>query len=155
MQTDRRFIENVNHADQSAADLPGQANPLRFAAGKRGGRAVERQVIQAAFEQKAQPPADFLESFLGDFGGGVIEIQRFKKLGGFANAERANRGQRARDLLAAGTKGFARRGQAYVAGLGIKPSPLAGGSVLSAGRRLWVIGTVGWRFKSALPLRRK
>ena len=28
-------------------------------------------------------------------------------------------------------------------------------SVLSAGRRLWVIGTVGWRFKSALPLRRK
>src|SRR5688500_3981713 len=28
-------------------------------------------------------------------------------------------------------------------------------SVLSAGRRSWVVGTVGWRFKSALPLRWK
>src|SRR5438128_660164 len=28
-------------------------------------------------------------------------------------------------------------------------------SVLSAGRRLWIIGTVSWRFKSALLLRRK
>ena len=47
MQADARFIENVEHADQAAADLAGQADALRFAAGERRGGAVEREVMQA------------------------------------------------------------------------------------------------------------
>src|SRR5262249_21562878 len=33
VQADRRLVENVQHADQPAADLPGQPDPLRLAAG--------------------------------------------------------------------------------------------------------------------------
>ena len=35
MQADRRFVEHVQHAAQAAADLAGQADALRFAAGER------------------------------------------------------------------------------------------------------------------------
>ncbi len=37
MQADARLIEDVKHADQAAADLPGQADALGLAAGKRRG----------------------------------------------------------------------------------------------------------------------
>ena len=46
VQSDRRFVEDVQHADQSAADLPGEANSLCLAAGERRGRAVERQIVE-------------------------------------------------------------------------------------------------------------
>ena len=46
VQADRRFVEDVQHADEAAADLAGQANALRFAAGKRRGRAFERRDIR-------------------------------------------------------------------------------------------------------------
>ena len=66
MQADRRLVENVQHADQAAADLPGQANALRFAAGKRRRRAVEREIVEPDILQEAEPAADFLEHFGGD-----------------------------------------------------------------------------------------
>ena len=47
MQTDRWLIEDVQHADQAAADLPSQTNPLRLAAGKGRGGSVQGQVMQA------------------------------------------------------------------------------------------------------------
>ena len=47
VQADRRLVEDVQHADQAAADLSGQADALRFAAGKRGSGAVEREIIRA------------------------------------------------------------------------------------------------------------
>ena len=53
VQADRRLVENVEHADQAAADLAGQANALRFAAGERRGRAVERQIIEPDVEQES------------------------------------------------------------------------------------------------------
>jgi hypothetical protein len=34
VQSDRRLVEDVEHARQSAANLPGQPNPLYFTAGK-------------------------------------------------------------------------------------------------------------------------
>ena len=46
VQADRRFVEDVEHADQPAADLAGQADPLHLAAGERRGGAVERQVVE-------------------------------------------------------------------------------------------------------------
>ena len=39
VQADRRLVEHVEHADQPAADLAGQADPLRLAARQRAGRA--------------------------------------------------------------------------------------------------------------------
>jgi len=47
VQTDGRFVEDVQHADQSAADLPGKADSLRFAAGECRGRPFEREIVEA------------------------------------------------------------------------------------------------------------
>ena len=66
VQADRRFVEDVEHADQAAADLAGQANALRLAAGERRRGAVEREVFEPDVEQEAEPAADFLEHFVGD-----------------------------------------------------------------------------------------
>ena len=66
VQADRGLVENVEHADQAAADLPGQANALRLAARERRGGAVERQIVEPHVAQEAQPAADFLEHFAGD-----------------------------------------------------------------------------------------
>ena len=66
VQADRRLVENVQHADQAAADLPGQANALRLAAGQRRRRAVEREIFEPHVAQEAEPAANFLEHFGGD-----------------------------------------------------------------------------------------
>jgi hypothetical protein len=54
VQADRGFVEDVHHADQAGADLAGQADALRLAAGERVGAAVERQVVEADVDQEAQ-----------------------------------------------------------------------------------------------------
>ena len=59
MQADARLIEDVEHADQAGADLPGQANALGLAAGEARGRAIEREIMQADVEQKADAGRGF------------------------------------------------------------------------------------------------
>ena len=54
VQADRRFVEDVQHAAQAAAELAGQPNPLRFAVGQRRGAAGQRQVLEAHVEQELQ-----------------------------------------------------------------------------------------------------
>ena len=46
VQADRRLVEDVEHADQRAADLRRQPDALRLAARQRRRRAVERQVVE-------------------------------------------------------------------------------------------------------------
>ena len=43
------------HADQAAADLPGEADTLRLAAREGRRRAVERQVAEADVGQETEP----------------------------------------------------------------------------------------------------
>ena len=66
VEADRRFVEDVEHADEAAADLAGEADALRFAAGERGGGAFEREIFEADVEQEAEPAADFFEDLLRD-----------------------------------------------------------------------------------------
>ena len=61
VQPDGRLVQHVQHADQPGADLGGQPDPLRLAAGQRRRGAVQRQVVQADVEQEAQPGVDLLE----------------------------------------------------------------------------------------------
>ena len=125
MQADRGLVENVKHADQSAADLAGQANPLRLAAGERGRGAVERQILEPHVAQKAQPAANFLEHFGGDVCAGGILIELAEKLDGFADRQCADFGQRAaRPIGEAGMRGGERDG----AGLRIEPLAAAIGT---------------------------
>ena len=61
MQADGRLVQHVEHAAQLRADLRGQADALRFAAGERGGGAVQAQVIQPDGGEKLQAAADFVQ----------------------------------------------------------------------------------------------
>ena len=62
----RRLVEDVEHADQAGADLGGQPDALRLAAGERAGGPVEREVVEADVEQEAEPRLDLLEHLRGD-----------------------------------------------------------------------------------------
>ena len=53
MQADRGLVEDVGDADQPGADLAGQADALRLAAGQGLGAALQAQVVQAHIGQEA------------------------------------------------------------------------------------------------------
>ena len=80
MQADRRFVENVQHTHQSAADLAGQADALRLAAREGRRRSVEREVLEPDVAQKAQPPADLFQHFGRDQRARGVEIERTKEV---------------------------------------------------------------------------
>ena len=58
VQADARLIENVEHAHERGADLRGQPDALRFAAGERRCGAREREILQTDALQKAETAAD-------------------------------------------------------------------------------------------------
>ena len=68
VQPDARLVEDVEHADQSRADLGGQPDPLRLAAGEGPGSAPERQVLEPDIAQEAKPVGHLLEDRAGDVG---------------------------------------------------------------------------------------
>ena len=53
VQADRRLVQDVHDAHQSRADLAREPDALGFAAGKRLGAAVERQVVEPDVDQEA------------------------------------------------------------------------------------------------------
>ena len=76
VQPDGGLVEDVEHTDQPAADLAGQADPLRLAAGQRAGRAGQGQVVEPHIEQELHPLAHFLEDAVGDHVLAVAELER-------------------------------------------------------------------------------
>ena len=67
VEADRRFVEDVQHAAEAAADLAGEADALGFAAGERGGGAAEREVVEADIDEEREAVVDFADQFAGDF----------------------------------------------------------------------------------------
>ena len=66
VETDGGFVENVEDSAKARADLRGQANALGFAAGERGGGAVEAEIAEADGEEKVEALGDFFERAGGD-----------------------------------------------------------------------------------------
>ncbi len=99
MQADGRFVQDVQHAHQAAADLAGQADTLRFTAGQRRGGAVQREIVEPDVQQEAEPAADFLQHFRRNRGSCVVQPQLSKKLHRLANRQVANFGQRPASLI--------------------------------------------------------
>ena len=54
VQADRRLVQNVQNAHEARADLRGQANALRFAAGERAGAAREREIAETHVREEAE-----------------------------------------------------------------------------------------------------
>ena len=65
VQPDRRLVQDVQDAGESAADLAGQTDALRFAAGKRRRRPAERQVLESDIHQELQSVGDLAEQLAG------------------------------------------------------------------------------------------
>ena len=68
VQSDRRLVEDVEHADETRADLRREANALRLAARQRLRGAAEREIVESDVDEEAQPLAHFLEDRAGDLG---------------------------------------------------------------------------------------
>ncbi len=90
MQTDRRFVQNIDDAHQSTSDLPRQTNSLRFSTGQGRSGSFQRQIVQPALQQKTQPATDFLHRFFGNDLPRRVQLQRFKELSRFLDAECAH-----------------------------------------------------------------
>ena len=76
VQADGRLVEHVHHADQARADLRGQADALRFAAGQRIGLAFQREVVEADVDEEAQAVADLLDDLDRDLAAPARQVER-------------------------------------------------------------------------------
>ncbi len=81
VQADRRLVEHVEHPDQAAADLRGQADALRLATGEGGRRAREVEVIEPDVEQETHPGVDLLHHAIGDHVVALGQGERLERLG--------------------------------------------------------------------------
>src|SRR5580658_2624957 len=68
MKSDRRLVEDVEHADEARADLSGETDTLALAAGEAARRTVERKVLETDVGEKVQPLANFFQDKPRDFG---------------------------------------------------------------------------------------
>ena len=85
MEADGRLVEDVEHSDQSAADLRGQPDPLGLPAGQGGCRPGQGQVVETHVEEKTQSPPDLLKDLLGNHLLSVSEVETLESLGRLAN----------------------------------------------------------------------
>ena len=76
MQADGGLVEHVEHAAQARADLRGEADALAFAAGERGGVAIEREIAEADGAEEFEALDDLAADAVGDerFARGEVEI---------------------------------------------------------------------------------
>ena len=91
MQTDGRFVENVQHAAKARTDLRGQANALRFAAGERGGRAIQAEIAETDGQQKIEALGDLFQRPAGNLSLARRELRQDLVDGGARRAQRQRR----------------------------------------------------------------
>ncbi len=129
VESDRGFIEDVDDTDQSAADLSGQADALRFASGKSGCGSVECEVVESTFEQEAESCPDFLEHFGGDQLACRIEFDVVEEICGFADRQGTDIGQAASTFCGSSSEAGVGRGDCDGLGLRVQPRAVAGRAV--------------------------
>ena len=87
MQADGRLVQHVEHAGQAGADLGGQADALRLAAGQGAGGAGEGEVVQPHVQQEVQARLDLAQHRAGDHFLAVAQHQVVQVLGGFLDGQ--------------------------------------------------------------------
>ncbi len=86
VQTDGGLVEHIQHAAQLGADLRGQADALRLAAGERVRRAVQAQVIQADGAEELEAVADLFGDAPGDLPLALVELPGARRRSGQRHA---------------------------------------------------------------------
>jgi len=89
VESDRGLVEDVEHPDQAAADLAGQADPLGLPTRERPRGAGERQVVEADVEQELHPLAHLFEHTVGDQVVALGELELPHRLDRLGNREAA------------------------------------------------------------------
>ena len=89
VQADRRLVQDVQHAGERPADLPGQADPLHLPAGERRQSAAEVQVLQPDLHKERQPRGRLLDQFAGHLAAVAVErgVDRLEKRECFVEGE--------------------------------------------------------------------
>ena len=126
VEADGGLVEDVEDAHQARPHLARQPDALGLAAGQRGGRSVERQVVQADVHQEAEPTADLLQQLLGDRPRDRVEGRRREFIDG--SRGRIGQGVEERLRLADGACGEVDEGpppHADGPGAGVEPRPAA------------------------------
>src|SRR5699024_4421160 len=85
--TDRRLVEDVEDADQSRADLSGQADALGLTAGERARGPIEAEVVEADVEEEPESGIDLLHHLGGHGGVPVAEFERAEEFGGLVERQ--------------------------------------------------------------------
>jgi ferredoxin len=75
MQSDRRLIEHIEHANEAGPDLRGESDALGLSTGKCGCRTPEAQIVETDIEQEAHAGIDLLDDPLSDH---AITLRKFK-----------------------------------------------------------------------------
>ncbi len=88
MQSDRRLVEDVQHAHEFRSDLRRQADALSFAAGERRRIPIEREVSHSDCIEEAETVAHFLENLSGDLLFALRQRDRFEEFAGIPKLER-------------------------------------------------------------------
>src|SRR5882762_351937 len=88
VQADAGLVENVENAAKARADLRGEADALGFAAGKRGGGAIQAEIAEADGEQEIDAFGNFFKRARGDFFLALGELRENFVNGGSPGAER-------------------------------------------------------------------
>ena len=90
VQTDARFVQNIQYACQTAAYLRCQTDALRFAAAERTGASVERQVIKAYVIEELQTRHNLLQNLMRNYLLLRRQHKLFKELQAVAHRQRRN-----------------------------------------------------------------
>ena len=138
VQPDRRLVEHVQRADEAGADLAGEADALRLAAGERAGGPRQREVVEPDVEQEPEPGVDLLGHPLGDHPVALGQLERGEELGALADRQVAHLGDvavvdrdRERRRLQPGAVARVARHLAHVA-LVLLARPVAVGALVAA-----------------------
>ena len=75
VQSDRRLIQDVEHADQARADLGGEPDPLRLTARQRPGRAGQVEVADPHVVEEGEPLGDLSHQKPRDRPLGVVHLE--------------------------------------------------------------------------------
>ena len=94
VETDGGLVEHVEHTHEAGTDLRGQADALSLATREGAGRPVEREVVEADVEQKAQASADLLDDALGDLTLTRVEVDPVEEVRGLRDGQGADLGDR-------------------------------------------------------------
>ncbi len=79
VQADARLVQNVEDADELGTDLRRQPNALRLAARQRACGPIERQVVEADIDEKAETSPNFFQHLLRDSRSRSLSSSSLKK----------------------------------------------------------------------------